>query len=141
MRVEFRDVERTARNAKPAADAVLLPKINNAVHVLDDGAVGRTRPQAAGIRAVHALVFAHQPHQIAALGLMLVELDQIPIVPFCGGHCLIGVVEGRLAEGIVVPFDTGHLAGFASDTGRHVYQLGDLEAALSALARNCSGVG
>src|SRR5207247_1471079 len=61
--VELRDVERTPRDAVLAADAVLLLEVDDAVRVLDDGAVGRACAQAAGILAVHALVLAHQPHQ------------------------------------------------------------------------------
>src|SRR5207237_1045943 len=65
LAVEFWNVERAARYAVLAADAVLLLEIDDAVRVLDDGAVGGTRTQASGVFAVHALVLAHQPLQAA----------------------------------------------------------------------------
>src|SRR5262245_2503909 len=121
LRVELRDIEWAAGNAITAADAILLLKINNAIDVLDDGPIGRTGSQTTGVCAVHALVFAHQPHEIAVIELMLIELDQVPVVPLRRGHRLIGVVEGRLTKRIAVPFNASHLAGFASDACRHIY--------------------
>src|SRR5476651_762416 len=47
--VELRDVERTSRHAVLAPDAVLLLEVDDAVRVLDDGAVGRARAEAPGI--------------------------------------------------------------------------------------------
>src|SRR5262249_7480160 len=79
--VELRNVERAARHAVLAADAVLLLAVDDAGRVLDDGAVRRTGAQAPGILAVHALVLAHQPHQRSVVALMLVKLDQVPVVP------------------------------------------------------------
>ena len=124
--VELRDVERAARDAVLTADAVLLVEVDDAVRVLDDGAVGRARAEAARVLAVHALVLAHEPHQRAVVALVLVELDQVPVVPRRRGHRLVGVVEGGLAERQVVPLDAGDLARLAADAGRHVDVLGRL---------------
>src|SRR6185312_13526055 len=55
--VELRDVERAARDAVLAADAVLLLEVDDPVRVLNDRAVGGTRAQTPRIFAVHALVF------------------------------------------------------------------------------------
>ena len=59
---ELRNVERTSRHAVAAADAMLLLKINNPVHILNDRSIRRARRQASRILAVHALIFAHQQH-------------------------------------------------------------------------------
>src|SRR6185369_12600723 len=90
--VELGNIERTTRDTVAAADTVLLLKIDDAIFVFDDGAVGRTRAETTGIFAVHALIFAHQPHQIA-VALVFDKLDQIPVVPLGRRHCLIGVIE------------------------------------------------
>src|SRR5205814_4570440 len=79
--VELRDVERAPRHAVLAADAVLLLEVDDAVRVLNDGAVGGARAQAAGILAVHALVLAHEPHQRPVVARLFVELDQVPVIP------------------------------------------------------------
>src|SRR5580692_5300277 len=65
LRVHLRNIEWAAGYAVAAADAVGLLKINNAVGVLYDGAIGGARCQTAGLRAMHALILAHQPHQRA----------------------------------------------------------------------------
>src|SRR6266850_4894987 len=65
LRIELGDVERAAGQAILAADAILLMEIDDAVGVLHDGAVGRTGAQASWIGAVHALVFAHEPSELA----------------------------------------------------------------------------
>ena len=86
---------------------------------------------------MHALVFAHQPHQRAVgVRLVLVELDQIPVIPRGGWHRLVGIVESGLAERIFVPLDTGDLAGFAADASSDVDQLANLELTLHAVAGN-----
>ena len=72
---------------------------------------------------------------------MLVELDQVPVVPLRRRHRLIGVVEGRFAERMIVPFDAGHLAGLAADAGRDVDVLADFLLALRALAGHGPGMG
>src|SRR5690349_15072975 len=62
---EFRDIKRATGNAIPAADTMLLLEIDDAIHVLHDGAVGRTGDQASRLLAMHALVLAHQELQSA----------------------------------------------------------------------------
>src|SRR5262249_1408709 len=81
FRIELRDVERAAGQAILAADAILLMKIDDTVGVLHDGAVGGARAQASRIGAVHALILAHQPSERAVGKLVLVEADQVVIVP------------------------------------------------------------
>src|SRR5215475_1707976 len=79
--VQFRNIEWTSRNAVAAANALILLKIHDTVGVLDDRAVCGARSQAAWICAVHALVFPHQPHQRAVISFVLVEKDQVPVIP------------------------------------------------------------
>src|SRR5579883_274121 len=57
--VELRYIEGAASDAVLASNAVLLLKIDDAVRILHDRAVGRTRQQTSGIGAVHALILAH----------------------------------------------------------------------------------
>src|SRR5437879_6492207 len=59
-RTEFRDVKWAAGDAISAADAMLLLEIDDAIDVLDDGAIRGTRDQASRLLAVHALILAHQ---------------------------------------------------------------------------------
>ena len=139
-RIELRNVEGTSRNTILTTDAVLLIEIHNAVGVLDDCAVRRTRAQATGVSAVHALVFAHQPHLRSVFAFMLVELDEVPEIPLGSGHRLVGVVESGLPERMSVPLDTGYLAGLAADTGCYVYQLADFQLTLRAVARDSPDV-
>src|SRR5262249_11401041 len=136
----LRNVERAARYAVLTPDAVLLLKIDDAVRVLDDGAVGRARAQAPRVLAVHALVLAHQPHQRTPVRLMLVKLDQVPVVPCRVRHRLVRVVERRLLEGHVVPLDARDLARLAADARRDVDVLADLVLALDARARHAARV-
>src|ERR1700731_300470 len=58
-RIKFGNVVRASGDAELAADTVFLLEVDDTVGVLHDGAVGGAGAQAAGIRAVHALVFAH----------------------------------------------------------------------------------
>ena len=118
-----------------AADAVLLLEVDDAVRVLHDRAVGRTGAQAAGVRAVHALVLAHEPHRQPRLAV-LGEPDQVPVVPLRGRHRLVGVVEGGHLERQVVPFQARHLARLAADAGGDVDVLGNRLLALHAAARD-----
>src|SRR5436190_2186353 len=138
--VELRDVERTTRDAVLAPDAVLLLEIDDAIGVLDDGAVGGTGAKAARIFAVHALILAHEPLERSVRALVLVELDEIPEIPRRRRHRLVGVVECRLLEWHVVPFDARDLAGLAADARGDVYVLADLILPLHAGARDASGV-
>src|SRR5258705_8953178 len=73
--VELRNVERAARDAITAADAMILLEIHDAVGVLNDGAVGGASFQTTLLGAVHALVLAHQPLQRTIFALVLVEED------------------------------------------------------------------
>jgi hypothetical protein len=107
---------------------------------LDDGTIGRTRRQTTRLGAVHALVFAHQPHKRAVFPLVLVKQDQVPVIPTRLRHGLVGVAENGLAEGQVVPFHAGHLAGFAADAGGGVDEFRDGVFALSVFARHAAGV-
>jgi hypothetical protein len=122
------------------ADAVLLIEIDDAVGVLDYRSICRTRAQAAGISAMHALVFAHQPHLRSVFALMLVELDQVPEIPLGSGHRLVCVVESRLTKWMQVPLDAGYFAGFTADTRCDVYQFADFQRALRAVPRDSSDV-
>src|SRR5208337_4012324 len=126
----------TTRDAELAADTVFLLEIDDAIGVLHDRAVGRTGGQATGIGAVHALVLAHQPGKAAIVVLVLVELDEVPVVPVGVGHRLISIVEARLLERHVVPFDAGHFTRLAPDAGCGVNQLAHLVLPLRTLAGN-----
>ena len=98
VRIELRNVERAAGDAELAADAVVLLEIDDAVFVLHDGAVGRAGMQAAGVGAVHALCLRISQREAAVGVLVLVELDQVPVIPVGVGHRLVGVVEVGLVE-------------------------------------------
>jgi hypothetical protein len=65
LRIELGNIERAAGDTVTATDTIFLLEVDDAVFILDDGAIGRTRAQTPGIFAVHALIFAHQPHEIA----------------------------------------------------------------------------
>ena len=96
--------------------------------------------QAAGLFAVHALIFAHEQHHGAVIALMLVELDEVPIVPGRFRHGLVRIVEGGFAEGVAVPFEARDFAGFAADAGGGVHQLADLEFAVQSGAGDGASV-
>src|ERR1700686_2411031 len=115
FRVEFGNVEGATGDAVTAADAVLLLKIDDAVGVLHNGAVGGASGEASGIGAVHALILAHKPHQGAIFGFVLIELDEVPIIPPGVRHGLVGVVKNGGAEGQVVPFHASDFTGLAAD--------------------------
>jgi hypothetical protein len=72
---------------------------------------------------------------------VLGEFDEVPIVPLRSGHRLVSVVEGRLAEGVIVPLDTGYFAGFTTDAGGYIYILTDIYFALRATTGDGTGVG
>src|ERR1044072_7156873 len=113
------NIERTTRDAVTTPDTVLLLEIDDPVFVLDDCSISRAGTQTSGIFAVHALVLAQQPHQVA-VALVLSELDQVVVVPLSRGHRLISVVEGRFAKRMIVPLNTRDFAGFAPDARRDV---------------------
>ncbi len=89
--IEVRDVEGASGDAELAADAIFLIEVDDAVGVFDDGAVSGAGVQAAGIGAVHALIFAHQPLDGAVGILVFVELDEVPEIlaasPASSGRC------------------------------------------------------
>ena len=140
FRIELGNIERTARHAILAADAVVLMKIDDAVGVLDDRAIGGTRAQAAGIGAVHTAVLAHQPAKRAVVGDVLIEPDQIVVIPFRIRHRLVGVVEAGLAKRIAVPFETRDFARLATDAGGDVDEFRDAVVARGIVPRNRTGV-
>src|SRR5258705_2894749 len=57
--IELRNIEGAARNTVTAANAIVLLEIDDAVLILNNGAIGRARAQTSRILAVHALVLAH----------------------------------------------------------------------------------
>src|SRR5262249_22016479 len=121
-------------------DAILLIEIDDAIHILDDRSVGRASAQTSRVRAVHALVLAHQPAERAVIALVLGEFDQVVIVPLGGRHRPVGVVEGCLAQWMIVPFHAGTFASLAADAGRHIDQLRYLEFPYRVGARDRSGM-
>src|SRR4029077_11746914 len=131
---ETRNIEGTTRHAEFTADTVFLVKVDDAVGVFHDGAVGRTSGQAAGVGAVHTLIFSHEPLDRAIRVLVLVELDEVPEIPARLGHGLVGVVEGSRRERQVVPLHAGYFAGFAADAGGGIDQFAHFEVALHAVA-------
>ena len=139
-RTELRNVEGAAAHAVAAADAFVLLEVHDPVDILDDGSIGGTCHQAPRLLAVHALVLAHQKLQGAIFALVLVELDQVPVVPLCFRHRLVGIVERRFAKREPVPFQAGHLAGLASDAGGGVNQFANVEFPPDAGAGGRSGV-
>src|ERR1035441_3647538 len=137
--IEARNIEGATGNAEFAADAVFLVKVDDAVGVLHDGAVGGTSREAAGVGAVHALILAHQPLDRAVRILVLVELDEVPEIPARLGHRLVSIVEGGQGERQVVPLGAGYFARFAADAGGGVDQFADFEVAVHAEAGQVTG--
>jgi len=119
---------------------VLLLEIDDPVHVLNDRAISRAGCKATRILAMHALILAHQQHHSVLGMFVLVEPDQVPIVPRRIRHGLVGIVEHRFAERISVPLQARHLAGFATDAGGCVNQLADFKLAFESRARNRTGM-
>ncbi len=138
--VQLRNIEWAAGDAVLTSDTVVLLEINDAVGVLDDRAVRRAGTQAAGIGAVHALVFAHQPAEVAVVVGELSEADQIVVIPRRIGHGLVGVVENRFMEGIAVPFEASDFAGFAANAGGDIDQLADIVVARCIASGHGTGV-
>src|SRR6202034_4086288 len=101
---------------------------------------GGTRREASRIGAVHALILAHQQLHRAVFALVLVELDQAPVIPSRFRHGLVAVVKGCFAEGVAVPFEAGNLARLAADARSGVHQFAYAEFAIQSLARHASGV-
>ena len=139
-RIEARNIERAARDAILATNAIFLVKVDNTVGILHDRAVRRARVQAPRIGAMHALVLAHQPLNRPVGILVLVELDQIPEIPVRLRHRLVRVVESRRLERHVVPLDARDLAGLAANAGRGIDELADLQVALHSESRSSPAV-
>src|SRR5208282_6028899 len=139
-RIKFRNVERTAGHAIPATDTICLLEIYDAVGILNDRGVRRAGREAARIGAMHALVFAHEQHHGAVGTLMLIELDQVPVIPCRLGHRLVTVVEGGFAERVTVPFQAGYFARFAANTRGRVDQLANLEFTVQTFTGDDAGV-
>src|SRR5208283_1698682 len=139
-RIELGNIERASTYAVSAANAILLLKVHDAVGVLHNRAIGGTGRQTAGIGAVHALIFAHEQRDAAIFAFVLVELDQIPVIPRRRRHGLVAVVEYRVGEAVSVPFEARHFAGFAADAGGSVDQLANLIVAIHVFAGRGSGV-
>src|SRR4029077_6132367 len=121
---ELRNFKWTARGAVAAADALGLIDIDDAIRVLHDRARRRTCLQAAGLRAVHALIFAHQPHQ-AAFHFAFVEADEVPELRVELRKGLIRSCLLRRDSLEVVPFLTRRLARLAANARRRIDVLGD----------------
>ena len=124
LRREVRHVERAARLAVAAADALGRVHVHDAVRVLDDRAGRRAGLEAARVGAVHALVLAHEPLD-AAVDLPLVEADQVPELGVERLEGLVVAVVDRRDGLEVVPLLAGDLAGLAADAGGRVDELGD----------------
>src|SRR5260370_42095326 len=138
--IEFGNIEWTAADAISAANAILLLKIHDAVRILHDRAIRGASRQAAPISTVHALIFAHQQCDAAVFALVLVELDQVPVIPCRLRHGLVAVVEHRLGERVAVPFEARDFTGLAADACRGVDQLAYQFGALRVLAGSGSSV-
>src|SRR4029077_3798818 len=139
-RIEFWNIEWASGNAVLTADAVLLVEVDDTIRILHDGAVGRTGTETAGVGTVHALVFAHEQTDAAVGVLVLVEPDQVPIIPCRLWHGLVAVVENSFGEGITIPLETGNFTGFAANAGSHIDQLANVVVARGAMAGHGSGV-
>jgi hypothetical protein len=71
---------------------------------------------------------------------MLVEENQIPIVPAGIRHRLIGVIKRGRRKRYVVPFDAGHFASLAAYAGGGVDELANGFRALGVFSGHTSGV-
>jgi hypothetical protein len=119
---------------------VLLLKINYSVHVLDNRAIRRARCKATRILAMHALIFPHQQHHAVIGVFVLIEPDEVPVIPRRIRHRLVGIVEYRFTERVSIPFQASHFARFAPDAGGRIDQLADLKLAFESRTRWRTGV-
>src|SRR5258706_6210196 len=94
--VELGNVKGTARDAVSATDAVLLLKVDDAVFILDDRAIGGTGAPATRIFPVHALIFPPTPPPIN-LALVPGPLYHISIISLGRRHRFVNVISRRLA--------------------------------------------
>src|SRR5947208_1237570 len=70
----------------------------------------------------------------AAFPLVLLEQDQVPVIPARLRHGLVGVVENGLPKRQIVPFHAGDFTSFAADAGGGVDEFRDGVFALGILA-------
>ncbi len=140
LRIHLWNVERASRNAVAAPDAIGLLKIDDAVGVLHDSPVRGTCRQAPRLRAMHALILAHQPHQRAVFAFVLVEENQVPVIPARLRHRLVGVAENRFSKRQVVPLHARHLACLAANACSCINEFADGILALRVFAGNAPGV-
>src|SRR5437879_5547749 len=71
---------------------------------------------------------------------MLVEEDQIPVIPPRLRHRLIGIIKDGFAKRQVVPLHARHFASLAADACRGVDEFANCKFALGALAGNSPSV-
>ena len=71
---------------------------------------------------------------------MLVEENQVPIIPARLRHRLVGVVEDRLAERQIIPFHARHFASLAADACSGIDEFADGEFSLRVFSWNTPGV-
>ncbi len=130
FRIEFRNIEWAACNAIPAANTIGLLKVHDAVGILHDGTIGGASFQAAGLSAMHALMFSHQPLQTVVFALVLVKQNQVPVIPPRIRHGLVSIVKYGRRKRHAVPFYACHLACLTPNTGRGVNQFAYLKVPL-----------
>ena len=71
---------------------------------------------------------------------VLIELDEVPVIPRRFGHGLVRVVEIGLREAVTVPFEAGDFAGFAADAGGGVDQFANVVVAAGTGSRDRTSV-
>src|SRR5207249_10177035 len=71
---------------------------------------------------------------------MLVEEDQVPVIPPRLRHRLIGIIEDGFPKRQGVPLHARHFASLAAYACRSVDEFADRKFALRALAGNCPRV-
>src|SRR5438270_4092694 len=118
--VELRHIERTTGRAIPAADARGRIHIDDTVGVLNDRAWRGTGGETSRLRAMHALVFAHEPHRTAVIARALLESNQVPELGIELWKRLIRALLMRGDRLEIVPFLTRRLARLAADAGSGV---------------------
>ena len=113
FRIKLRNIERAAGHAVLAADAIVLVKVDDAICILHDGAVSRTGAKTSRVGTMQAAILAHQPTESAVVGNMLIEADQVVIIPFQIWHGLVGIIKNRFPKRIAIPLKTSDFARFA----------------------------
>src|SRR5580698_1891720 len=67
---------------------------------------------------------------------MLVELDQVPVIPCRLRHRLVSVIKRGFGKGVTIPFQAGYFTCFATNTRRRIYQFTDLEFPVQTCTRD-----